>query len=152
MISKSDEVILTITLTNERIASEIVSRVSGAGTGAGLLAVTDAADKLAVISDSAKEQKEIREYLIVALASRSAGNEIADQLELGVEILEYQAANLLANNTALGEAQAKIAQLSDSTKEILVVAMSNRAAAGRISDEIDASGVSLSAVVDAVVI
>jgi len=152
MISSKDEAILEITLTNGRVASEIVTRVVGAGVGVGLLAVTDAADKLAIISDSEKERKEIREYLIVALANRNAGNEIADQLELGVEILGYQAANLLPNNIALNAAQALIAPLSDSTKEILIVAMANRGSAIRISDEIDASGVSLNNVVDAVVI
>jgi len=151
MINKKDEEILTVALSNERIAGEIVSRVVGAGLGAGLLAVADAAAKLVVIDDSAKEKKEIREYLIVALASRSAGNEIADQLELGVEILGYQAANLLANNVALNAAQGKIQALSESTKEILVIAMANKPSAANIAAEIDASGISLAAVVDAVV-
>ena len=40
----------------------------------------------------------------------------------------------------LTAAQAKIAALSDSTKEILVVTVANRASAARISAEIDASG------------
>lgn len=152
MISKKDEAILTVALTNERIASEIATRTTGAGQGAGLAAVADAADKLAIIDDSEKEKKEIREYLTVALASRTAANEIADQLELFVEILEYQAANVLGNNTALNAAQDKLAPLSSATREILVVAMANRAAATRVADEIDASGTSLAAVVDAVVI
>lgn len=152
MINEQDEAILTVALANERIAGEIVVRAVGAGVGAGVLAVADAAAKLAVIDDSAKERKEIREYLIVALANRAAGNEIADQLELAVEILGYQAANLLANNTALNAAQAQIAPLSAATREILVVAMANRPAAARVADEIDASGVALAAVVDAVVV
>ena len=98
------------------------------------------------------EQKEIREYLIVALASRSAGNEIADQLELIVECLEYRAADVAApgNNPALTIAQAAIAPLSAATREILVVSMANRAAAGRVADEIDAAGVSAQAQSDAV--
>jgi hypothetical protein len=146
MISEKDEAILGVALANERIASEVVARVSGAGADA-----ADAAAKLAVIDDSEKEQKEIREYLIVATASRSAGNEIADQLELAVEILGYQAADLVANNAALNAAQAKIAALSDATKEILVVSMANRASAGNVADEIDASGVALAAVVDAII-
>lgn len=145
MISKQDEVVLTVALANERIASEIVARAIDASADPAA-----ATALLAVISDSAKERKEIREYLIVACSSRSAGNEIASQLELVVECLEYQAADSAANNAALNAAQAKIAALSAATKEILVVACANRAVAGRIADAIDAAGQVADGIADAV--
>lgn len=145
MISQNDEYILTVALANERIASEIVARVIDASANPAA-----ATALLAVISDSAQERKEIREYLTVALANRAAAAEIATQLELIVECLEYQAADLVANNTALNAAQAKIAALSTSTKEILVVAMANRAAANRVAAAIDAAGQVAAGIADAV--
>ena len=134
MISKSDEAILTVAISNERIASEIVARVIDASAD-----IAAATALLEVISDSAKERKEIEEYLIVATASRTAGKEIAGQLNAVVECLEAQKLGI-PGNAALTAAQAKIAALSDSTKEILVVTVANRASAARISAEIDASG------------
>lgn len=135
MISKQDEVVLTVALTNEKIASEIVARVIDASADPAA-----AQALLAVISDSAKERKQIREYLTVALTSRKYADEIADQLELVVECLTYQAADDVANNTALAAAQAKIKALSKEAKEYLVVALANRAVAARIAAAVDASG------------
>lgn len=145
MISKKDEYILAVCLTNERLASEVVARAidSSADPAAAIAS-------LAIIDDSAKEQKELREYWIVATASRVAGEEIAEQQELVVECLEYQAADIVGNNAALNAAQAKIKPLSDATKEILVVAMANRAAAARVAAEIDAAGVVAAGIADAV--
>ena len=135
MISKQDEAVLTVAITNERIASEIAARIIDESADAAAAQAI-----LSVIKDSKKERKEIREYLIVATSSRAAGNEIAEQLELVVECLEYQAADDAANNAALNAAQAKIKALSKATREIFVVALSNRAVAARIADAIDASG------------
>lgn len=145
MISSSDEAILTVAIANERIASEIVARVIDASADAAA-----AAALLAIISDSAKEKAEIEEYLIVAMANRSAAKEITAQLDLVIECLEYQAADSTGNNAALNAAQAQVAALSDSTKEILVVAMANRSAADRISAAIDASGAVAAGIADAV--
>ena len=145
MISSSDEAILTVAIANERIASEIVARVIDASADAAA-----AAALLAIISDSAKEKAEIEEYLIVAMANRSAAKEITAQLDLVIECLEYQAADSTGNNAALNAAQAQVAALSDSTKEILVVAIANRAAADRISAAIDASGAVAAGIADAV--
>ena len=69
---------------------------------------------------------------------------------LVVECLEYQAADSAANNAALNAAQAKIAALSASTKEILVVCMANRAVANRIAAAIDASGQVAAGIADAI--
>ena len=145
MISKQDEAILTVAITNERIASEIVARVIDASASpAAAQALLD------VISDSKKERKEIREYLIVALASRKHGEEIAEQLELVVECLEYQAAASIGDNAALNAAQAKIKALSKEAREYLIVSMANRSAAKRVADAIDASGQVAAAIADAI--
>ena len=145
MINKQDEAILAVAIANERVASEIVARAIDAS--ADPAAATAA---LAVISDSAKERKEIEEYLIVGTASRSAGKEISEQLNLVVECLEYQAADVVGNNAALAAAQAKISPLSASTKEILIVCMANRAAAERVSYSIDAAGAVAAGIIDAI--
>ena len=144
MISRDDEYILSTAISNERIASEIVSRMieASANPAAAIAA-------LAIIDDSAKERKENREYLIVATASRSVGDEIADQQELVVECLEYQAADIVGNNAALNAAQAKISPLSAKAREYLIVAMANRAAANRVADAIDAAGVVAAGIIDA---
>ena len=145
MISKQDEAILTVAITNERIASEIVARVIDASASpAAAQALLD------IISDSKKERKEIREYLIVALCSRKHGEEIAEQLELVVECLEYQAAASAADNAALNAAQAKIKALSAGAKEYLIVSMANRASANRVVADIDASGQVAAGIADAV--
>jgi len=144
MISKTDEYILSTALASERIASEINARLIDASADAAA-----AAALLAVIDDSAKERKEIREYLIVALTNRRLGEEIAEQLELVVECLGYQAADSAANNAALNAAQAKIKALSAEAKEYLVVSLANRAAAGRLADAIDAAGQVAAGIADA---
>lgn len=146
MITKNEEYVLGIALANERVASEIVARVidTTPANAAAAQAVLD------VISDSAKEQKEIEEYLVVALAKREEAKEIAEQLNLIVECLEYQAADLVANNAALNAAQAKIKPLSAAARERLVVAMANRTLAKSVADKIDASGVAAQAIADAV--
>jgi len=145
MISKNDEYILAVALSNERIASEVVARAIDASADA---AAAQAA--LDIITDSAKERKEIREYLIVATASRSVGEEIAEQQEIVVECLEYQAAANIANNAALNAAQAKVKALSAKAREYLIVAMANRAAANRVADEIDAAGAVAAGIADAI--
>lgn len=148
MIDKNEEYVLGIALANERIASEIVARVIDAApaNAAAAQAILD------VISDSKKEQKEIEEYLIVALAKREEGKEIAEQFKLVVECLEWQAADLAANNAALNAAQAKIKPLSKSARERLVVAMANRSLAKSVADKIDASGVAAQAIPDSIVV
>lgn len=145
MISTNDEYVLSVALSNERIASEINARLIEASADAAA-----ATALLAVISDSAKERKEIREYLTVACASRSVANEIATQLELVIECLEYQAADDVANNAALNAAQAKIAALSSSVREYLVVACASRPVASNLADAIDAAGQVAAGIADAV--
>lgn len=146
MIDKNEEYVLGVALANERIASEVVVRVIDAtpADAAAAQAILD------VISDSKKERKEIEEYLIVALAKREKGKEIAEQLNLAVECLEYQAANNAANNAALNAAQAKIKPLSAGARERLIVAMASRPLAKSVADKIDASGVAIQAIADAV--
>jgi hypothetical protein len=97
----------------------------------------EAEEMLKIISSSEKEEKQIEEYLIVAMASRKAGKEIYAQLAAIVEALEAHATE---DSVAFAAAQAKIASLSQETKEIMVVAMANRAVAKRIADAIDAAG------------
>jgi len=144
MISKQDEVVLTVALSNERIASEVSARIIDASANA-----ASATAILAVISDSAKERKEIREYLTVALCNRAVADEIATQLELVVECLEYQAADAVGDNAALNAAQAKIKTLSSQAKEYITVAIANRAVASRIASAIDASGQVVVGIADA---
>lgn len=133
MISKNEEYVLGVALTNERIASEIVARVIDAtpADAAAAQAILD------VIKPSKKESQEIEEYLIVALTNRKYGKEIAEQLDLIVECLEYQAADSTANNAALNAAQAKLAPLSKESKEYLVVSLANRSIASSIASQID---------------
>jgi len=145
MISKQDEVVLTVALSNERIASEVSARIIDASANA-----ASATAILAVISDSAKERKEIREYLTVALCNRAVADEVATQLELVVECLGYQAAEAAGDNAALNAAQAKIKALSSQAKEYITVAIANRAVASRIVSAIDASGQVAAGIADAV--
>ena len=145
MISKQDEVVLTVALSNERIASEVSARIIDASANA-----ASATAILAVISDSAKERKEIREYLTVALCNRAIADEVATQLELVVECLGYQAAEAAGDNAALNAAQAKIKALSSQAKEYITVAIANRAVASRIVSAIDASGQVAAGIADAV--
>ena len=145
MISEKDEYVLGVALANERIASEInVRLVEASADPAAAQALLD------VISDSKKEKKEIKEYLIVALASRKYGSEISEQLELVVECLEYQAADDVANNAALNAAQDKIKALSNGAKEYLVVSMANKGMAERFASEIDAAGQVAAGIADAI--
>jgi hypothetical protein len=95
---------------------------------------------LAVISDSEQERKQIEEYLIVACASRKAGKEIAEQLNLIVDCLKFQDAADPANNAALAAAQAKISAFSKETREIFIVACANRSVAKNILDAIESAG------------
>jgi len=144
MISKNDEYVLASALTNERLASEVVARAIDASADPAA-----ATALLAVIDDSAKERKELREYWVVALTSRKYGEEIAEQQELVVECLGYQAADSTANNAALNAAQAKIKALSTEAREYLTVAMANRAAAARVANEIDGAGTVAAGIADA---
>jgi hypothetical protein len=145
MIDKNEEYVLGVALANERVASEIVSRVidSVPADAAAAQSILD------VIDTNEKEEKEIREYLIVATTKRSVGNEIADQLELVVECLEYQAADDVANNAALNAAQAKLSVLSKEAKEYLVIAMANRSLASSVAEKIDAATSFAAAIPDA---
>jgi len=95
---------------------------------------------LAIISDSEQERKQIEEYLIVACASRKAGKEIAEQLNLIVDCLKLQDAADPANNAALAAAQAKISAFSKETREIFIVACANRSVAKNILDAIESAG------------
>jgi len=146
MISEKEEFILGIALANKRIASEIVARVISAAPAdaAAAQAILD------VISTSEKEEKQIEEYLIIALTSRRFGKEMADKLKMIVDCLELQAADLTANNVALNAKQALLLPLSQEAKERLVVAMANRAAAKSVADKIDAAMVAAAAIPDAV--
>ena len=146
MISKSDEFILSSAIASERIASEINSRLIEASADA-----SAAQALLDVIKPSKKESKEIEEYLIVALTNRKFGKEVAEQLDLIVECLEYQAADSAANNAALNAAQAKIKALSKEAREYLVVCLANRPAAARFADELDAAGQVAAGIADAVI-
>ena len=146
MIDKNEEYVLGVALANERVASEIVARVIDA-TPADAAAAQDILD---VISPSEKESKEIREYLIVALTSRKYGEEIAEQLELVVECLEYQAADDVANNAALNAAQAKLKALSNEAKEYLVVACANRAIANSIAVKVNSAASFAALIPDAI--
>jgi threonine dehydrogenase-like Zn-dependent dehydrogenase len=145
MITKNEEYVLSVALANENIASEIAARVIDAtpADAAAAQAILD------VIDSNEKEEKQIEEYLIVALANRKHGKEIKKQLDLVVECLGYQAADSAANNAALNAAQAEIKALSKEAKEYLVVAMANRSIAESVAAKIDAAGVAAAAIADA---
>ncbi len=146
MISEKEEVILGIALANKRVASELVARVIDAtpADAAAAQAILD------VVSSSSKEEKQIEEYLIVALTSRRLGKEVSDKLKLIVECLSLQAADLIANNAALNAKQALLSSLSKEARERLVVAMANRAVAKSVADKIDVAIVAAVAIPDAV--
>lgn len=146
MISQKEEFILGIALANKRVASEVVARVISVtpADAAAAQAILD------VISTSTKEEKQIEEYLIVALTSRRFGKEISDKLKLIVECLKLQAADLTANNVELNAKQALLLPLSHEAKERLVIAMANRAVAKSVADKIDAAIAAAAAIPDAV--
>lgn len=146
MISEKEEVILGIALANKRVASELVARIIDA-TPADAVAAQAILD---VISSSSKEEKQIEEYLIVALTSRRLGKEISDKLKLIVECLSLQAADSTANNAALSAKQALLSSLSKEARERLVVATANRAVAKSVADKIDAAIAAAVAIPDAV--
>jgi hypothetical protein len=130
MISKNEEYVLGIALASERMASEIVARVidTTPADAAAAQAILD------VIDSSEQEEKQIEEYLIVALASRKYGKEIKAQLDAVVECLRYQAASDSVN---LAIAQAKVKPLSEEAKKYLIIACANRKIANSISEQID---------------
>lgn len=146
MITKQEEFVLGVALANEKIASEIVARVITAtpASAAAAQAILD------VIKTSEKEEKQIKEYLTVSLASKKCGEEVAEKLELIVECLQYQAANSTSNNTALNAAQAKLTELSKETKERLVIAMANESLAMSVIAKIHAAETAAAAIPDAV--
>lgn len=146
MIDANEERVLGIAIANEKLASEIVARVidSTPADAAAAQAILD------VIADSEKERKQIEEYLIIALTSRKHGKEMADKLALIVECLEYQAADDVANNAALNAAQEGLTELTQETRERLVIAMANRSIAKSVADKIDLAVASAAAIPDAV--
>jgi hypothetical protein len=137
MIDQNEEYVLGVALSNERIASEIVARVIDAtpADAAAAQAILD------VIEPSEKESKEIEEYLVVALTNRKHGKTIAEQLDLIVECLEYQAADDVANNAALAAAQAKLKPLKQDVKEYLVIACANKTVGESIHSKISLASV-----------
>jgi hypothetical protein len=146
MISENEEFVLTVALASKKVASEIVARVIDAtpADAAAAQAILD------VISSSEKEEKQIEEYMIIALTSRRHGKEIADKLKLIVECLELQAADSTANNAALNAKQAQLLPLSQEAKERLVIAMANRAIAKSVADKMDVAIAAAAAIPDAV--
>jgi hypothetical protein len=146
MISENEEFILTVALASKKVASEIVARVIDAtpADAAAAQAILD------VISNSEKEEKQIEEYMIIALTSRRHGKEIADKLKLIVECLELQAADSTANNAALNAKQASLVSLSQEARERMVIAMANRAIAKSVADKMDAAIAAAAAIPDAV--
>lgn len=146
MISKHEEFVLGVALASEKMASEVVARVIDAvpADAAAAQAILD------IIKTSEKEEKQIKEYLVIALTSKKHGEELATKLELIVECLEYQAANSTANNAALNAAQSKILPLSKEVKERLIICMANKVIAESIAAKIDAAGAAAAAIPDAV--
>jgi len=145
MISKQEEAVLAVAIANERVASEIVARVIDA-TPAN---IGEAQALLDVIKPSKKETKEIEEYLVVSLAYRKYGKEIADQLDLIVQCLEAQVLGV-AGNAALNAAQAKLKPLSKEAKEIMVIAITSRSISKSITSQIDIATAQAFSIIDAV--
>lgn len=146
MISKNEEFVLTVALASKKVASEIVARVIDVtpADAAAAQAILD------VISSSEKEEKQIEEYMIIALTSRRHGKEISDKLKLIVECLELQAADSTANNAALNAKQAQLLPISQEARERMVIAMANRAIAKSVADKMDAAIAAAAAIPDAV--
>ena len=146
MISQSEERVLAIAITNARLASEIVVRVIDSTPANAIIAQ----EILDIISNSEKEEKQIEEYLIVALTSRRHGKEISDKLRLIVQCLEFQAANSTTNNAELNAKQELLTPISEETKERLVIAMANRAIAESVAEKINTAIAAAAAIPDAV--
>tara|TARA_R100000951_G_scaffold112718_1_gene113485 strand:- start:13347 stop:13784 length:438 start_codon:yes stop_codon:yes gene_type:complete len=145
MISKNEEYVLSVALANERIASEVVARVIDA-TPAN---IGEAQALLDIISPSAKESKEIEEYLIIATAKRNVGKGIAEQLDLIVECLEAQVLGI-PGNVALNAAQAKLRSLNDEEKKHLVIACANKTIGESIHSQISVATAQAANIADAV--
>lgn len=146
MINKNEEFVLTVALANRKVASEVVARaidITPADASA-------AQAILNIIEDSAKIRKQIEEYMVIALTSRRHGKEVADKLNLIVDCLQFQAADLVGNNTDLNAKQALLLPLSKETRERLVIAMANRAIAKSVADKIDVAIAAAAAIPDAV--
>jgi hypothetical protein len=82
MLSKNTEYVLEVALANTKLADEISARllsVEPANAGA-------ASDALAILDKSLNKQ--IEEYLIVALAHRPSGKEIAQKINSLIDVLE----------------------------------------------------------------
>ena len=145
MISKNEEFILTVALASKKVASEVVARVIDVtpADAAAAQAILD------VISTSEEEEKQIEEYMTIALTSRPHGKEISDKLKLIVECLQLQAADSTDNNDSLNAKQELLVPLTEETKERLVIAMANRAVAKSVAEKIDAAIAAAAAIPDA---
>jgi hypothetical protein len=134
MITKEEQHVLDVAIANERIADEIVARFN---IGEGPIVDTVAIELLAVIKPTEKTSKEIREYLIVALANEEYGNEIADQLDAIVEVLEVTVdATSPDFGPKLRVAQNKLKPLSAGAKKALEIACANEAISKSIAQNI----------------
>jgi hypothetical protein len=132
MISIEDEYILGLALGNHTMASEIVARVIDFSP-----TPYQAGEMLKIISTSKKEEAQIREFLIVAFPSPSAGNELADLLELIVRCIEFKHLNLTQNNAELIIVQSKIKQLSKETRFYFETMCANKEVSTRILQAIE---------------
>lgn len=85
MLSKNTAYVLEVALSNEKVADEIAARLINAvpANAAAAQAILDILDK--------KLNKQLEEYLIVALAHRPSGKEIAQKINGLVAVLEAQA-------------------------------------------------------------
>jgi hypothetical protein len=132
MLSKNTEYILEVALTNAKLADEIAARVAvdtSPADGAAAQAILDILDE--------KSNKKVEEYLIVALASKPAGREIAKKLNGIITVLKAFAADEstdpVAEKAAMGADK-----MSDYAFEHLVVAMASKPAATEFKVAYDA--------------
>lgn len=132
MFNKEQEYLLEVFLTNKSVVKKITNRIvtEAPADAAAAQAILD------IIKPSKKDEKQIEEYLIVALANEKYGKEISNQLKLTVKCLEYQAANDTVN---LEICQSQMAPLSKECEEYLIVAMTNKAIAQNFTSKANTS-------------
>jgi len=137
MITKHEEFVLSVALTNERIASEIVVRIIPHTPEDPF----EALQFLDIIDTSPKEEKEIKEQLIMSLANKNHAEELSLKLNLIVRCIELQALNLKSNNDKLKTIQNQILPLSDKTKDSLLALITDKEVSKEIIKKIDNAGV-----------
>lgn len=136
MMTKNEEFILGVALTDEKIASEIVVRVIPHTPED----PQEAQEFLNIIQTSPEEEQYLEERLIMNITNKDHAKEFVCKLNLIVRCLELQAINCKENNEQLKKIQNQIYPLSKKTTESLISLLTNKQIGYSIVDKINAAG------------